>query len=134
MQNLSPTLCLYAKWLSRVQLCVTPGTVAHQAPLSMGFPRQECWSGLPCLPPGESYLTQGLNLRLTSPALTGGLFTTSATWEAPPTADLQNQDLHFRTPRFFVHVLKSEKHFLRSLVLNSPCTGIPGGVLEYPEA
>ena len=33
--------------LSHVQLFATPWTVAHQAPLSMGFPRQECWSGLP---------------------------------------------------------------------------------------
>ena len=33
--------------LSRVQLFVTPWTVAYQAPLSMGFSRQECWSGLP---------------------------------------------------------------------------------------
>ena len=33
--------------LSRVQLSVTPWTVAHQAPLSMGFPRQEYWSGVP---------------------------------------------------------------------------------------
>ena len=33
--------------LSRVQLCVTPWTVAHQAPLSMGLLRQERWSGLP---------------------------------------------------------------------------------------
>ena len=32
---------------SRVQLCVTPSTVAHQAPLSLGFSRQEHWSGLP---------------------------------------------------------------------------------------
>ena len=32
---------------------VTPWTVAHQAPLSMGFPRQEYWSGLPFLPPGD---------------------------------------------------------------------------------
>jgi len=32
---------------SRVQLCVTPETVAHQAPLSLGFSRQEHWSGLP---------------------------------------------------------------------------------------
>ena len=32
--------------------CVTLWTVAHQAPLSMGFSRQEYWSGLPCLPPG----------------------------------------------------------------------------------
>ena len=31
----------------------TPWTVAHQAPLSVGFPRQEYWSGLPCSPPGD---------------------------------------------------------------------------------
>ena len=35
------------KWRSRVQLFATPWTVAYQAPLSMGFSRQECWSGLP---------------------------------------------------------------------------------------
>ena len=35
------------KSLSHVRLFVTPGTVAHQLPLSMGFPRQEYWSGLP---------------------------------------------------------------------------------------
>ena len=33
--------------ISRVQLCATPWTVAHQAPLSMELSRQECWSGLP---------------------------------------------------------------------------------------
>ena len=38
--------------LSHVQLYVTPWTVARQAPLSMGFSRQEQWSGLPCPPPG----------------------------------------------------------------------------------
>ena len=36
-----------AKSLSRVQLCVTPWTAALQAPPSLGFPRQELWSGLP---------------------------------------------------------------------------------------
>ena len=36
-----------------VQLCATLWTVAHQAPLSMGFSRQEYWSGLPCHPPGD---------------------------------------------------------------------------------
>ena len=35
------------------RLFVTPWTVAHQAPLSVGFSRQECWSGLPCPPPGN---------------------------------------------------------------------------------
>ena len=39
--------------LSRVQLFVTPWTVARQAPLSMGFFRQECWSGLPFPTPGD---------------------------------------------------------------------------------
>ena len=39
--------------LSRVQLCVTPWTAARQAPLSMGFSRQEYGSGLPFPPPGD---------------------------------------------------------------------------------
>ena len=38
---------------SRVRLFATLWTVAHHAPLSMGFSRQECWSGLPCLPLGD---------------------------------------------------------------------------------
>ena len=42
---------------------VTPWTVAHQAPLSMGSSRQEYWNGLPCSSPGD-ILTQGLNLYL----------------------------------------------------------------------
>ena len=41
------------KSLSRVQLFVTPWTVAHQAPPSMEFSRQEYWSGLPFPSPGE---------------------------------------------------------------------------------
>ena len=40
------------KSLSRVQLFVTPWTVARQAPLSMGLSRQEYWSGLPFPSPG----------------------------------------------------------------------------------
>ena len=38
---------------SHVQLFVTLWAVVCQAPLSMGFLRQEYWSGLPCLPPGD---------------------------------------------------------------------------------
>ena len=41
------------KSLSCVQLFATPWTVTYQAPLSMGFSRQEYWSGLPCCPPGN---------------------------------------------------------------------------------
>ena len=37
------------KLLNHVQLFVTPWTVAPQSPLSMGFSRQEYWSGLPCI-------------------------------------------------------------------------------------
>ena len=48
--------CVHACSLScfsHVRLSVTLWTVAHQAPLSMGFSRQEYWSGLPCPPPGD---------------------------------------------------------------------------------
>ena len=38
---------------SHVQLFATPWTIAHQAPLSMGFSKQEYWSGFPCPPPGD---------------------------------------------------------------------------------
>ena len=41
------------KLLSRVQLFATPWSVAYQAPLSMGFSRQEYWSGLPFPSPGD---------------------------------------------------------------------------------
>ena len=42
------------KSLSRVRLFATPWTVAHQAPLSMGFSRQEYWSGLPFPSPNNT--------------------------------------------------------------------------------
>ena len=48
---------------SRVQFFATLWTVAYQAPLSMGFSRQEYWSELPCLPPGI-FSTQGWNPHL----------------------------------------------------------------------
>ena len=41
------------KLLSRVRLFATPWTLAHQAPTSMGFSRQEYWSGLPFPSPGD---------------------------------------------------------------------------------
>ena len=41
------------KSLSRVRLFAAPWTVAYQAPPSMGFSRQECWSGLPFPSPGD---------------------------------------------------------------------------------
>ena len=47
-----PSSACMLSHFSRVRLFVTPWTVAHQAPLSMGFFRQEYWSGLPFPPPG----------------------------------------------------------------------------------
>ena len=66
---------------SLVQLFATLWTLASQAPLSMGFSRQEYWSGSPCSPP-EDLPDPGIEpLSLTSPALASGFFTSSATWE-----------------------------------------------------
>ena len=44
---------MHAQSLKHIQLFVTAWTVAHQAPLSMRFSRQEYWSGLPFPPPGD---------------------------------------------------------------------------------
>ena len=54
------------KSLSCVQLFVTRWSVAHQAPQSMGFSRQEYWSGLPFPSPGD---LPDLGIKLGSPAL-----------------------------------------------------------------
>ena len=67
------------------QSCLTPAipwTVAGQASLSMGFPRQEYWSGLPFPSPG-GFPNPGMEpVSLMPPALAGWFFVTSATWEA----------------------------------------------------
>ena len=63
---------------------VTSWTVALQACLSVGFSKQEYWSGLPCPPPGrlpDPGLEPGF---LMCPVLAGEFFTASTTWEAHP--------------------------------------------------
>ena len=65
--------------LNCVQLFVILWTVAHQAPLSMGFSRQEYCSGLPCPPPGNLPNPGIEPAPLMFPALTGEFFTTRAT-------------------------------------------------------
>ena len=72
--------CVHAKSLSHVWLFMASWTVARQPPLSMGFSRQESWSGLPCPPPGDLPDPGIETISLTSPALAGGFFTNSATW------------------------------------------------------
>ena len=64
--------------LSHVQLFGTPWTVARQAPLSMGFSRQEYWSELPFPAPGD-LPDPGFEPRsLASPILAGRFFSTVA--------------------------------------------------------
>ena len=66
---------------SRAQLFATLWSITCQAPLSMGFPRQEYWGGLSCPLPGD-LPDPGMELEfLTSPALAGGFFTARVAWE-----------------------------------------------------
>ena len=68
-------VCVCAQLLSRVWLFATPWTVAHQAPLSMGFPRWEYWSRLPCPPPGD-HLNRDQTLFSWVSCITGRFLTT----------------------------------------------------------
>ena len=79
------------KLLSRVQLFATPWTIAHQAPLSMGFSRQEYWSGLPFPSPGD-LPDPGIEPR--SPALQADTLTSE-----PPGKTGFNQDVVKSTVR-----------------------------------
>ena len=74
---LIPARIVVVQLLSHVWLFVTLWTVAHQASLSMGFSRQEHWSGLPCPPPG-GLPNPGIEpTSLMSPPLAGVFLTTS---------------------------------------------------------
>ena len=68
---------------------VTPWTEVLQAPLTMGFSRQEYWSGSPCAPPGD---LPDPRIQTVSPEFAGGFFTT----EPPekPTASVTSEDKH----------------------------------------
>ena len=70
--------------LLSVQYFEAPWTEARQAPLSLKFSRQESWSGLPFPTSGDLHDPEIESTSLESPALAGGFFTTSATWEVPP--------------------------------------------------
>ena len=85
MENVCVYVCVCACTLcrfSRVWLFATTWTVACQAPVSMGFSRQEYWNGLP-FPPQGNLLDPGIEPKcLKFRALAGKIFTTSAFWEA----------------------------------------------------
>ena len=73
---------LLPRRFSCVQLFTTLWTVALQAPLSMGFSRQEYLSGLPHPAPGDLPNAGTEPLSPVSPAMVGRFFNTSTTWEA----------------------------------------------------
>ena len=71
---------MHAQLLSQVQLFVTPWTVACQAPLSMGFPKQEYWNELPFPSSGD---LPDPGVEPTSPVLAGRFFTTELPGKPP---------------------------------------------------
>ena len=71
-------MCVLSRF-SHVRLFATLWTVAHQAPLCVGFSRQEYWSGLPFPPPGDLPDLGIKPASLMSPALAGGFFATHTT-------------------------------------------------------
>ena len=116
MRCLSKTACMdHLRVLSRlssVQLFVTTWTVPHQALLSVGFSRQEYWSGLPCPPPRDLPDPGITPTSLTSLALAEGLFTTIATaWVKhisnpfPAVSALSFPDLFFSAFEFRIDFL-----------------------------
>ena len=82
LSSLLPAFVCLLCCFSPFWLFATLWTVTRQAPLSLGFSRQEYWSGFPCPPPGDLPVPGIKDTSLTAPALAGGFFTTSTTWEA----------------------------------------------------
>ena len=82
--NVNQLCACMLSYFSRVRLFVIPWTVVCQAPLSMGFSKQENWNGLPFPSPGDLPHPgiEPVSLTSLSPALAEGFLTTSATWEA----------------------------------------------------
>ena len=74
LNSLSFSVCVHA--VTHVQLFMTPWTVAHQAPLSMEFSRQEYWSGSPFSTPGDPPDPGIKPTSIVSPALAARFFTT----------------------------------------------------------
>ena len=91
-----------------VRLIATLGTVAHQAPLSMGFCRQECWSGLPCPTPGDLPNLGNEPMSPESPTLQMGSFPTESRGNPTPIMMvLSGKVLTYRTDgheHFFCHL------------------------------
>ena len=81
MLSMQVWVCVLSRF-SRVRHFVTPRTEYRQAPLSMGFSRQEYWSGLPFPSPGDLSDPEIKPESLMTSELAGRFFITSTTWEA----------------------------------------------------
>ena len=113
-----------------------PATVARQAPPSMGFPRQECWSGLPCPPPGdlpdpgikpESSALQADSLP-SEPRYTGSAQLTCLGWMNEVLSQLQGTSIPLVCPILCPLYLVTASPSLREL---HPSTPIP---LSFPSS
>ena len=103
---------------SCVQFFATSWTVARQAPLSMGFSKQEYWSELPCPPPGNLQNPGIKPSSLVSPALAGGFFPT-----VPPGKPLNSASFH-RYLAINPHTNVSISRNKGSTALGSPWKGL----------
>ena len=92
------SMCI-TSMLSQVQLFVTLWIVARQAPLSMGFSRQEYWSELPFPSPGNLPNPGIEPMSLVSPALAGGLFITE-----PPEKSIYTHTYIEKLTKMYVYI------------------------------
>ena len=103
------SLAVWVQMPTCVWLFVTPWTTSRQALLSMGFSRQEYWSGLPFPSPGDLPNPGIKPTSLMPPALAGVFFTTSTTWEAQPAIWL------LKSLNLYQTILSCEKATLKNI-------------------
>ena len=108
---------------SCVWLFVILWTVACQAPLSMRFPRQQYWSGLPCPLPGDLL---DLGIELASPALAGGFFTTEPQGKHYPTPGLDIKNLFPRRRKSWRRCREVKRSYCSHMVCVCVCVCVMG--------
>ena len=112
---------------------VTPWSVARQAPLSMGFPRQGYWSGLPFPSPED---LPNPRIEPTSPALAGGLFTTEPPEESPDVSRVKVKLLSrvrlFATPWTLAHQAPPSMEFFLGKSTGVGCHFLLQGIFPTP--
>ena len=124
LQGTELTVCPY--WTCSVvsDSFATPWTVPCQAPLSMGFPRQEYWRGLPFPSPGH---LPGPGTEPVSPELAGGFFTTEPAGKPGLTKSVLKKRLY---PEKQVHCIGFSKTALELTRVTDPLGGHPHSDLE----